>query len=462
MRFEDLRLSEPILRAVVAEGYTIPTPIQVKAIPHVLEGRDVLGCAQTGTGKTAAFALPILQRLGQTQPRDPRNTRTIRVLVLAPTRELAAQIGDSFRVYGRNTPLRHTVIFGGVNQNPQARALREGIDILVATPGRLLDLMEQGLVDLQHVQVLVLDEADRMLDMGFIRDIRRIVAKVPTKRQTLLFSATMPAEIRELANEILRKPVSVQVAAASIAADTVMQSVYFVEKTGKPEMLKHFLNNNAITRALVFTRTKHGADRVARHLSRAGICAEAIHGNKSQNARTRAMARFKSSSPPVLVATDIAARGLDIDEISHVINYDLPNEPETYVHRIGRTGRAGASGLAVSFCGSEERPYLKDIERLIRRPIPVSPDKPKLVVPETHPAVSQPHPQRATHSNPQQRRGRVAPAQHAMRATPPAVKEQHLQTASVASDQPQARPVSVGHHTSRRLKPRRRVVRSGW
>ncbi len=467
MRFEELGLSEPILRAVIAEGYTTPTPIQVKAIPHVLEGRDVLGCAQTGTGKTAAFALPILHRLGRSRPRDHRHTPPIRVLILAPTRELAAQIGESFRSYGRHTPLRHAVIFGGVNQNPQARALRDGIDVLVATPGRLLDLMQQGLVDLRQVEVLVLDEADRMLDMGFIRDIRKIVAKVPAQRQTLLFSATMPADIRELADAILRQPVSVRVQAASMAADTVQQSVYFVEKASKPAMLEHFISNNAITRALVFTRTKHGADRVARHLSRAGISAEAIHGNKSQNARTRAMNKFKSSAPPVLVATDIAARGLDIDEISHVINYDLPNEPETYVHRIGRTGRAGASGLAVSFCGSDERPYLKDIERLIRKPIPISPDKPKLPEPPAQPMDRQPrsrheaHPRRVAASSPQHRRDRAA-GHHAAPQAAPAVREQHLQTASTASDQPQARPISVGHRTPRRPKPRRRAMRSGW
>ncbi len=462
MTFRDLRLSEPLLRAVLAEGYTTPTPIQVKAIPHVLEGRDVLGCAQTGTGKTAAFALPILHRLGQARPQDHRQIPTIRVLILAPTRELAAQIGESFHTYGRNTPLRHTVIFGGVSQYHQARALRDGIDILVATPGRLLDLMRQGLVDLRHVEVLVLDEADRMLDMGFIRDIRKIVAKVPTQRQTLLFSATMPAEIRELANAILRRPVSVQVAAASIAADTVEQSVYFVEKTSKPAMLEYFLNNNAITRALVFTRTKHGADRVARHLSRAGICAEAIHGNKSQNARERAMRRFKSSAPPVLVATDIAARGLDIDEISHVINYDLPNEPETYVHRIGRTGRAGASGLAVSFCGSDERPYLRDIERLIRKPIPLGPNKPNLPEPAVRPAVSHPHPRRSTTPRPQHSHGRATAAPQAASETATAVMEPPSQGCRISSDQPQGGPVSAAYRVRRRPKLRRRVVRRGW
>jgi ATP-dependent RNA helicase RhlE len=439
MRFEDLRLSEPILRAVRAEGYTDPTPIQVKAIPHVMEGRDVLGCAQTGTGKTAAFALPILHRLSQSRPHDHRHghapaghapsvhragdtppRRAIQVLILAPTRELAAQIDESFRVYGRHTTMRHAAIFGGVNQGPQARAMRDGIDILVATPGRLLDLMQQGLVDLRHVNVLVLDEADRMLDMGFIRDIRKIIAKVPTQRQTLLFSATMPADIRDLASAILHRPVYVQVAAESMAADTVGQSVYFVEKGLKPAMLAYFLSRNAVTRALVFTRTKHGADKVARHLVRSGIRAEAIHGNKSQNARVRAMSQFKSGSPPVLVATDIAARGLDIDEISHVINYDMPNVPETYVHRIGRTGRAGASGLAVSFCDSSERILLKDIERLIRRAIPVSPDRPKLAAPQMRPVVRAPHANQATNSNHQHGRERVGAVHRVVREAPPA------------------------------------------
>lgn len=407
MTFEEFRLAEPILRAVRAEGYTIPTPIQVKAIPHVLNNRDVLGCAQTGTGKTAAFALPILHNLAKSRTTARRGVAPIRVLILAPTRELAAQIGDSFRIYGQNLPLNHAVIFGGVGQNPQVRALKSGVDILVATPGRLLDLMEQGYVNLQQVEILVLDEADRMLDMGFIRDIRKVVAEIPKKRQTLLFSATMPADIRELANAILQKPVHVQVAATSQAAETIEQSVYFVERRSKPAMLKHFLSSGAVTRALVFTRTKRGADVVVRHLSRAGIRAEAIHGNKSQNARTRTMSMFKSNSLAVLVATDIAARGLDIDEISHVINYDVPNIPETYVHRIGRTGRAGASGLAVSFCDSQEVPFLRDIERLICRAIPVSADRPVLPEPEPYPAEPAARaPRRNPRSQPDVSRGR--------------------------------------------------------
>jgi ATP-dependent RNA helicase RhlE len=392
MRFEELRLAEPILRAVVAEGYLLPTPIQTKAIPHVIEGRDLLGCAQTGTGKTAAFALPILHRLSQSNgesdaphgSRDEtrhhavparrekqRQRRPIRCLVLSPTRELALQIAESFRTYGRFTGLRHTVVYGGVNQNSQTRALHDGVDILVATPGRLLDLMNQGFIDLRAIEVFVLDEADRMLDMGFIPDIRRLVAKLPGKRQTLFFSATMPPDIRKLADTILSHPVSVQVAVASAPADNVEQSVYFVEKQNKPSLLTHLLSSTPIRRALIFTRTKHGADRVARHLHRAGIRAEAIHGEKSQNARQRALGNFRSNKTSVLVATDIAARGLDIAEISHVINYDLPNVPETYVHRIGRTARAGASGIAVSFCDHDERPHLKAIERLIRKPITV-------------------------------------------------------------------------------------------
>ena len=393
MKFEELRLAEPILRAVVAEGYSIPTPIQVKAIPHVLEGRDLLGCAQTGTGKTAAFALPILHRLSQTKapthghadkPHAGHHAgrhrvgpaRKIRALVLSPTRELALQISDSFRDYGRFTGLRHTVIYGGVNQNSQTRMLKDGVDVLVATPGRLLDLMNQGFVDLSGVEVFVLDEADRMLDMGFIPDVRRVVAKLPARRQTLFFSATMPPDIRKLADTILHNPVTVHVSSASPAADTVEQSVYFVEKRNKPSLLTHFLHSTTITRVLVFTRTKHGADRVAKHLYRAGIHAEAIHGEKTQGARERALGNFRSLRTSVLVATDIAARGLDIDEISHVVNFDLPNVAETYVHRIGRTGRAGASGIAISFCDADERAHLKAIERLIRHPIEVKRDQP--------------------------------------------------------------------------------------
>ena len=376
MKFENLGLAEPLLRAVVAEGYTTPTPIQIQAIPHVLAGRDLLGCAQTGTGKTAAFALPILHRLHHANGAHPR-VRPVRVLVLSPTRELASQIDESFRVYGRNTGLRSVVIYGGVNQNRQTDALRGGTDILVATPGRLLDLMNQGYINLNAVEVFVLDEADRMLDMGFIHDIRKVVAKLPKARQTLFFSATMPHDIRKLADSILNKPVSVQVAPESAAADNVEQSVYHLKKRNKPALLAHLLQSERFRRSLVFTRTKSGANRVVRDLDRAGIASEAIHGNKSQSARERAIANFKTSKTHVLVATDIAARGLDIDDISHVVNYDLPTVPETYVHRIGRTARAGASGVAVSFCIPEERSQLTEIERLIRKNIAVNNEHPE-------------------------------------------------------------------------------------
>lgn len=375
MKFSDLGLSEPILRALTGEGYRTATPIQAQSIPHMLAGRDVLGCAQTGTGKTAAFALPILQRLSK-NPRRGSNARGARTLVLCPTRELASQIGDSFHAYGKQCGQRHTVIFGGVGQNPQVEALRRGIDILIATPGRLLDLMNQGHVDLSAVEVLVLDEADRMMDMGFIHDIRRVVAKIPSSRQSLLFSATMPAEIRKLAETILRNPVTIEVTPVASAAGAIDQSVYFVEKRNKPVLLAHLYNELSMSRVIVFTRTKHGADRVVRQLHTRGIRAEAIHGNKSQNARQRALANFKANKTPVLVATDIASRGIDVDGITHVVNYDISDEPETYVHRIGRTARAGASGVAVSFCDPEEVSNLKAVERLIRKPIAVKKDQP--------------------------------------------------------------------------------------
>ena len=371
MTFSDLALHPDLLRAVTAEGYQTPTPIQVDAIPAILAGSDIMGCAQTGTGKTAAFALPILHQLIPTI--SASGHRPIRTLVLAPTRELAAQIHVSFNSYGRFTGLRYAVIFGGVKQGRQVADLKAGVDVLVATPGRLLDLMNQGFVRFDSLQHLVLDEADNMLDMGFIHDIRKIISRIPKKRQTLMFSATMPPEIRALADTILRSPVRVQVAKLSSVVDTVDHSVIFADKAQKPSLLVHYLRSSGFDRVLVFSRTKHGADRIARGLVRCGIRAAAIHGNKSQNARTRAMSEFKSAQPPVLVATDIAARGLDIDEISHVVNYDLPNVPETYVHRIGRTGRAGESGTAISFCDSEERDYLRDIERLIRKPVRVDP-----------------------------------------------------------------------------------------
>ena len=375
MRFDQLPLAEPILRAVAAEGYHTATPIQVQAIPHVLAGSDLLGCAQTGTGKTAAFALPILNRLAAGLPAG-RRQRAPRCLVLCPTRELATQISDSFRVYGVHLPLRSAVIFGGVNQRPQVAKLRGGVDIVIATPGRLLDLMNQGHVDLRSIETVVLDEADRMLDMGFIHDIRKITAKLPEKRQTLLFSATMPGEIRSLAATLLHSPVTVQVAAATPAADRVAQSVYFVERADKPDLLADLMRKLGMTRTIVFSRTKHGADKIVRQLDARGVKAEAIHGNKSQNARQRAMDNFRSDRIGVLVATDIAARGIDIDDISHVVNYDLSHEPETYVHRIGRTARAGAEGVAVSFCDRDEMPLLRDIERLLGQPIPVSGETP--------------------------------------------------------------------------------------
>jgi len=369
MSFEELRLNEPLLRAVRTAGYHTPTPIQINAIPHVLAGRDVLGCAQTGTGKTAAFVLPMLQRLGESAARHPRAAGRARALVLCPTRELAQQISESVATYGRNSHVRQAVVFGGVRQGPQARALQAGVDVLVATPGRLLDLIGQGLVSLAGVEVLVLDEADRMLDMGFLPDIRRILHTIPQKRQTLMFSATMPAPIRKLADDILQQPVPVQVSRVSSAAPTVDHKVHFVRSPEKPALLIRLLAHSRPARALVFTRTKRGADRLTKSLMQAGVRAAALHGNKSQGARTRALAEFRSAATPVLVATDIAARGLDIDDISHVFNYDLTPDAETYVHRIGRTGRAGARGLAVSFCTDEDRENLRAIERLLQAPL---------------------------------------------------------------------------------------------
>ncbi|MGD0464426.1 MAG: DEAD/DEAH box helicase [Tepidisphaeraceae bacterium] len=375
MKFADLRLAEPLLRAVAAEGYTLATPVQAQSIPHVLAGRDLLGCAQTGTGKTAAFALPILHRLNSAPSPAGRGARA-RCLVLCPTRELASQIAGDFRTYGKHVRFRMAVIFGGVNQNPQVQALRQGVDIVVATPGRLLDLMGQGHADLRGVETLVLDEADRMLDMGFIHDIRKIVSRLPAQRQTLLFSATMPPEIRRLADSLLRNPAGVQIAPACSTADGIKESVYFVERRNKPALLAHLVGKLPMSRAIVFTRTKHGADRVVRQLQGYGIRSEAIHGNKSQNARQRALENFRASKTPVLVATDIASRGIDIDDVSHVVNFDVSHEPETYIHRVGRTARAGATGEAVSFCDREERPNLKLIEKLIRRSIPVRNDHP--------------------------------------------------------------------------------------
>lgn len=369
MTFKDLNLVEPILEALETEGYTQPTPIQEKAIPILLQKKDLLGCAQTGTGKTAAFAIPIIQLLylEKGAQRGPRNIQT---LILTPTRELAIQIGESFSAYGRHCGLKHTVIFGGVSQGKQVDALRGGVDILIATPGRLLDLMNQQFISLQHLNTFVLDEADRMLDMGFIHDVKKVISKLPSKRQTLFFSATMPPEIQKLANTILHNPVKVEVTPVSSTTDTVEQLVYMVEKKDKRALLIRLLQNKEIKSALVFTRTKHGADKICKDIVKAGLRSNAIHGNKSQNARQNALTGFKEGKIRVLVATDIAARGIDVDNLSHVINYDLPNIPETYVHRIGRTGRAGASGIALSFCDSEEKAYLRDITKLIAKNIP--------------------------------------------------------------------------------------------
>ena len=372
MKFDELGLIEPLLRAVRAEGYTQPTPIQAQAIPHILAGRDVLGAAQTGTGKTAAFALPILQHL----VRHARpGSRALRVLVLSPTRELAMQIGKSFETYGQYTSIRQITIFGGVSQQPQVKQLQRGAEVLVATPGRLIDLLGQGYVKLDRLEVLVLDESDRMLDMGFIHDVRKIIARVPDKRQTLLFSATMPASIQSLASGILNHPARVAVTPVASTVDTIEQAVYFVPKARKMTLLQDLLRDSGMKKVLVFTRTKHGANKVVKQLTKASLPAEAIHGNKSQTARVKALSNFKRGQTRILVATDIAARGIDVDQITHVINYDLPNEPESYVHRIGRTARAGASGIAYSFCDVEERAYLKNIEKLIRMPIPKAADR---------------------------------------------------------------------------------------
>ncbi len=395
--FENLGLVDSLLRAVRAEGYETATPIQQKAIGPVLAGHDLMGCAQTGTGKTAAFALPTLQRLsvgksapaigkderdsgpgrrGDSRRRPAKAQRPIRSLVLAPTRELAAQIAASFATYGSFAGLRYAVVYGGVGQGPQVRALQNGVDILVATPGRLEDLMEQGYIDLRQVEILILDEADQMLDMGFIVPLRRIVGACPRERQTLMFSATMPPEIRKLAQEWLRNPTFVEVAPVATPAELVEHSVHFVEQRDKLSKLQHFLENTAFTRTLVFSRTKHGADKIVKQLSKSGIRAAALHSNKSQSVRQRTLAQFKGDRPPVLVATDIAARGLDVDAISHVVNYDLPDVAEVYIHRIGRTGRAGATGIATSFVGRDERDLLRQIERLMKRKLEVDGDEP--------------------------------------------------------------------------------------
>ena len=373
MTFQELDLIEPIARAIQTEGYTTPTPIQQQAIPVALQGKDILGCAQTGTGKTAAFAIPMLQNLSKEKTNGYRYTRG---LVLTPTRELAVQIDESYTAYGRYTGLKHEVIYGGVPQAQQVISIRSGVDILIATPGRLLDLISQGYVHLDYLEMFVLDEADRMLDMGFINDIRKIIKLLPNERQTLFFSATMPPQIQGLANALLYQPVQIEVTPVSSTVETVDQSVYMVDKRDKQALLLHLIKEKGITRSLVFARTKYSADRIAKALNKDNVKADAIHGDKAQNARQRALANFKAGKLKVLVATDIAARGIDVDDLTHVINFDLPNVPETYVHRIGRTGRAGKSGQAFSFCDREEKVYLKDIIRLTAQTIPVVEEHP--------------------------------------------------------------------------------------
>lgn len=400
MQFESLNIVEPILRALKEEGYTTPTPIQAQAIPIILEGTDLLGCAQTGTGKTAAFAIPILQLLSANHSNDKK--RKIRSLIVTPTRELAIQIDESLRNYGRHVRLTSTVVFGGVNQNPQTNALRNGVDVLVATPGRLLDLMNQGFINLKDIEIFVLDEADRMLDMGFIHDIKKLLAVLPHKRQSLFFSATMPDEIQKLANSILRQPKMVEVTPVSSTAETVKQFLYYVDKGNKNSLLIDVLKDKNIKSVLVFTRTKHGADKVVRLLIKSNIGAEAIHGNKAQNARQRALTNFKNGDTRVLVATDIAARGIDVDNLEYVINFEMPNIPETYIHRIGRSGRAGANGIAYSFCDAEEMAYTRDIEKLIGNKIPVIDNHPYPLVydfVEKSPDKKQPR-GRSNHPNP--------------------------------------------------------------
>jgi ATP-dependent RNA helicase RhlE len=372
--FSDLKLIEPLKRALAESGYTTPTPIQAEAIPSLLEGRDLLGCAQTGTGKTAAFALPILNRLVENPKKAP--PKHTRVLVLTPTRELAIQVHESFATYGKNLNLKYVVVFGGVGQSPQVKAMAGGVDVLVATPGRLLDLLEQGLIKLTGLEVFVLDEADRMLDMGFIHDIKKVLKLLPAKRHNLFFSATMPPVIEKLANSILSNPVRVEVTPVSSTAELISQTVMLVDRENKRPLLKHILTDEKFKRVIVFSRTKHGANKIVDYLEKAGIIAEAIHGNKSQTARQKALENFRSGKIRVLIATDIAARGIDIDDITHVVNYDLPNESESYVHRIGRTARAGASGIAISFCDAEEKAFLRDIEKLIGKNIPVITEQP--------------------------------------------------------------------------------------
>ncbi|MEI8201124.1 MAG: DEAD/DEAH box helicase [Eubacteriales bacterium] len=416
MLFENLTISKPILKALVEAGYTEATPIQAEAIMPLLEGKDLLGCAQTGTGKTAAFAIPILQGLSYEQ-RSSSGHRQIKALILAPTRELAIQINESFEAYGKHLGLRTMVIFGGVSQNPQTKELTSGVDILVATPGRLLDLISQKFIHLNSVKYFVLDEADRMLDMGMIHDVRRIIAYLPKERQTMFFSATMPSEIAKLSSSILKNPVKVEITPAASTVDIIDQEIYFVNKVNKINLLIHILKNNRIDSALVFSRTKHGADKIVKALEKADLHAQAIHGNKSQNARQLALSNFKERKTRILVATDIAARGIDIEELSHVILFDLPEVPETYVHRIGRTGRAGLGGIAISFCDQDEKHLLRDIQKLIAKTIPVVEEHPYLLVdmPLDQTAQSAEPMSKSSRTSPKTTRPAGRPAQPAVR-----------------------------------------------
>ena len=450
MNFSELSLTRPLLRAVEEQGYTQPSPIQAKAIPPVLEGRDLLGCAQTGTGKTAAFALPMLQLLAARRPARSQ----VRALVLTPTRELALQIGESFAQLGKYTSIRHTVVFGGVGQAPQAAALAKGVDVLIACPGRLNDLIGQGLADLSGVEIFVLDEADRMLDMGFVHDVKRVMAKLPAQRQNLMFSATMPKEIEQLADSFLHRPVTVKVDPPSSTGDRIEQTLYPVCKADKRRLLAWLLTEGGVPGALVFSRTKHGADRIAKDLTRAGVSAAAIHGNKSQSARVAALEGFKNGSTRVLVATDIAARGIDINELSHVINFDLPEVPETYVHRIGRTARAGKSGVAISFCCPEEQEYLAGIEKLIRKKLTRVTDHPFIAAANEPAPPPAPRPPRGARLRPQ------APAAQTQRNEEPIVEEKKPSQPQPAQGKANQGQPAQGEVLSASAKRRRRRHRA--
>lgn len=454
MTFEELNLSAPVLRAVREAGYTVPSPIQAAAIPPVLAGRDLMGCAQTGTGKTAAFGLPMLDRLAAAEPKKPG---AVRALILTPTRELALQIGESFAAYGKYLPLRSTVIFGGVGQAPQVQALRSGVEILVACPGRLNDLIGQGHVDLAGVEIFVLDEADRMLDMGFVHDVKKVIAKLPPRRQNLMFSATMPAEIEQLAAGILHDPAFVKVDPVSSTVDRIRQSLYYVEKGNKKLLLPWLiqnLNDPPVTNALVFSRTKHGADKIARDLVRQGIPAAAIHGNKSQSARVAALEGFKAGKTRVLVATDIAARGIDISELAYVFNYDLPEVAETYVHRIGRTARAGAEGAAVSFCAPEEQEYLAGIEKLNRRKLPVVSGHPWDGAPAPARVLNRPSQTAKAEPTASPRGADQTAAQPVQKLSARAKQPRKEESESMANNK-EKRPAPAGAESRRPRRPRR-------